>query len=83
MCQEAKVPKERRTFRKKAELALEMVASARQHGLSFNCIGADGFYGNDPEFLRQMDLKTYTWRILLMVCFILKSDLNQRILYFY
>ncbi len=54
-CQEAKVPTERRKFRKKTELALEMVAAARQHGLSFNWIGADGFYGNDPGFIRQLD----------------------------
>jgi len=54
-CQEAKIPNERRTFRKKAELAREMVAAARHNGLSFHWIGADGFYGNDPEFLRQLD----------------------------
>ncbi|MBN1351891.1 IS701 family transposase [candidate division KSB1 bacterium] len=54
-CHEAKVPLEQRQFRKKAELALEMVASARHNGLSFNWIGADGFYGNDPKLLRQLD----------------------------
>ena len=54
-CQEANIPKERRNFRKKAELALEMVAAARHNGLSFHWIGADGFYGNDPAFLRSLD----------------------------
>lgn len=62
-CQEAKVPTERRNFRKKAELAREMVAAARHNGLSFNWIGADGFYGNDPEFLRQLDQMGETFMI--------------------
>lgn len=54
-CIEAGVPKDRLEHRKKAELALEMIESARENGLSYNWIGADAFYGNDPEFLRKID----------------------------
>ena len=32
-----------------------MIASAKTKGLSCHWIGADAFYGNDPEFLRQID----------------------------
>ena len=32
-----------------------MIASARAQGLSYQWIGADGFYGEDPEFVRQLD----------------------------
>jgi SRSO17 transposase len=52
---QAGVPKERYCHRKKTELAIEMVESARQRGLSHQWIGADGFYGNDPWFLRQLN----------------------------
>lgn len=62
-CHEAKVPKDNQKFRKKTELALEMVESARQKGLSFSWIGADGFYGNDPAFLRQLDQMGETFMI--------------------
>jgi SRSO17 transposase len=54
-CVEAGVPEDQREHRKKAELALDMVQSARQNGIDFRWVGGDGFYGNDPEFLQQLD----------------------------
>ena len=54
-CQGTDIPHDRLIHRKKAELALEMIASARAQGLSYQWIGADGFYGEDPEFVRQLD----------------------------
>jgi SRSO17 transposase len=62
-CCNAKVPTDRLHFRKKTELALEMVASARDKGLSYHWIGADGFYGNDPKFLRQLDRRGETFMV--------------------
>ena len=53
--EQAGVPEQRYTHRKKTELAFEMVESARQRGSSHQWIGADGFYGNDPWFLRQLE----------------------------
>jgi SRSO17 transposase len=43
--------------RKKAELALDMVQSARANGVPIlsGWVGGDAFYGDDPEFLRQLD----------------------------
>jgi len=52
---QAGVPKQRHEHEKKTKLALEMIKSARERGSSHQWIGADGFYGNDPWFLRQLD----------------------------
>ncbi|RKZ35659.1 MAG: IS701 family transposase [Gammaproteobacteria bacterium] len=54
-CKKAGVPKERMKHKKKTELALEMIESARSNGLSHKWIGADAFYGEDPSFLRAID----------------------------
>jgi len=54
-CLEAGVPEDRLEHRKKAELALDMIQSARQNGVDFRWVGGDAFYGDDPEFLRQLD----------------------------
>jgi SRSO17 transposase len=49
------VPKDRYKHKKKTELALEMIESARERNSSHQWVGADGFYGNDPDFLRKLD----------------------------
>jgi SRSO17 transposase len=54
-CEQAGIPKEFRCFKKKVALALEMVAHQRRIGVRFSWVGADGFYGNDPAFLRGVD----------------------------
>ena len=54
-CQAAGIPAERRGFKRKHDLALEMIAHARQHGIGFAWVGFDGFYGSDPAFLRTLD----------------------------
>lgn len=51
-CRKAKVPEDQIVLRSKVELGLEMVAHARQLGLRFGWVGADGGYGKDPAFLR-------------------------------
>jgi SRSO17 transposase len=52
---QAGVPDERHRHTKKTELALDMIEAARERHSSHQWIGADGFYGNDPWFLRQLD----------------------------
>lgn len=54
-CVKAGVPKEQRVFKRKHDLALEMVAYARGQGIDFNWVGIDGLYGSDPEFLRSLE----------------------------
>jgi SRSO17 transposase len=54
-CEQAGIPPEFRCFKKKVDLALEMILHQRLIGVRFSWVGADGFYGNDPEFLRGID----------------------------
>lgn len=54
-CRQAGIPEEDRVLKSKVDLALEMVASARQRGLRFQWVAADGAYGKDPALLRTLD----------------------------
>ena len=54
-CQAAGIPPEQRDFKRKHDLALEMITHARQQGIGFAWVGFDGFYGSDPAFLRTLD----------------------------
>jgi SRSO17 transposase len=54
-CKKAAIPKDKRQFRSKSQLALEMLETARQRGIQFGCVGIDGGYGKDPAFLRGVD----------------------------
>jgi SRSO17 transposase len=54
-CEQAGIPEAQRVFKTKVALALEMVAHQRRIGVRFSWVGADGFYGNDPAFLRGLD----------------------------
>jgi SRSO17 transposase len=56
-CQAAGVPKAQRGFQRKTDLALAMIAHARQQGIGFAWVGFDGFYGSDPAFLRALDAR--------------------------
>jgi len=53
-CLKAKVPVEEIIFKTKHELALEMVFRARKNGVRFKWVGCDGFYGDNPEFVRSL-----------------------------
>ena len=54
-CAKANIPLSQRAFKTKPELALEMVRHARQSGVNFEWVGADGLYGNTPSFLVALD----------------------------
>lgn len=54
-CNEAGIPTEAQRFKTKPELALEMIRHARELGVRYSWVGADGLYGNDPTFLRALD----------------------------
>ena len=54
-CERAGVPEEQRNFRKKPELALEIVRHARENGLRFGWVGADAGYGKGPGFCSALD----------------------------
>jgi SRSO17 transposase len=54
-CQAAGVPNRQRVFQRKTDLALTMILHARHQGIGFAWVGFDGFYGNDPAFLRALE----------------------------
>jgi SRSO17 transposase len=54
-CEAAGIAAEQCDFKRKHDLALEMILHARQHGIGFAWVGFDGFYGSDPALLRALD----------------------------
>ena len=70
-CRRAHIPEEARQLRSKCELALELVDSARQHGVRFGYVAVDGGYGKDPAFLRGLETRS--------LCFLADVHKHQRI----
>jgi SRSO17 transposase len=56
-CEDAGIPPERQVFKKKPELALEMIDSAIENRITFGAVVGDGFYGNTPQFARDLDAR--------------------------
>ena len=52
-------------------VALELVDSARQHGVRFGYVAVDGGYGKDPAFLRGLETRS--------LCFLADVHKHQRI----
>lgn len=55
-CEEAGIPEDERVFKTKIDLAYEMILHQLELGTSFDYVGADGFYGNDYNLARKVDL---------------------------
>ena len=53
-CDKAGIPEDRRTYRTKIELAIEMVDGALSCGVRFGYVAADAFYGRDSKFLNAL-----------------------------
>jgi len=72
----AGIPEEHRTFKTKLDLALEIVKHQISNGISFDFIGADGYYGNDANFADEIDKLGYLYMLdILVSSFILKEKL--------
>lgn len=54
-CAKAKVPEADRTFKSKAQIALELVRTQRARGVRFHWVSMDAGYGKDPALLRALD----------------------------
>lgn len=54
-CDKAGVPEEKRTFKTKLELALEMVKADMEAGVEFGWVGGDGLYGHGLELGNALD----------------------------
>lgn len=54
-CREAGIPESERTFKTKQELAVDIIKHQLSMGIAFDYVGADGLYGNDAAFAREID----------------------------
>jgi len=54
-CEEAKIPKEFRTYKTKPELALDMIKQDVERGVCFDWIGGDGLYGHNTQLCDGLD----------------------------
>lgn len=54
-CDKAHIPDDKRTFKTKPELALEMIKAKVALGVKFDWIGGDGLYGHNSELTRGLD----------------------------
>lgn len=62
-CDEAGIPMENRAFKTKLELAVDMINQQVENGLSFDFIGADGYYGNDVNFASTIEKLGYLYMV--------------------
>ncbi|QVL48829.1 MAG: IS701 family transposase [Thiocapsa sp.] len=70
-CEKAGIPEEKRTFKTKLDLALEMVKADVEAGVEFGWVGGDGLYGHGSELGNSLDNMGLT--------FILDVHCNQQI----
>lgn len=54
-CQKAAIPKEKRIFKTKPQLALEIIKANVKLGVEFDWIGGDGLYGHNSELTHGLD----------------------------
>lgn len=60
-CLNAKIPLEKIKFRTKYELGLEMIDNAIEEGIPFSYVTMDGFYGENPELLTELEGRGLTF----------------------
>ncbi len=60
-CDEAGIAEDEMKFKTKIDLAYEMILHQLEPGTSFDYVGADGFYGNDNNLVRKVDLLGLTY----------------------
>jgi SRSO17 transposase len=54
-CAKAKIPLDKREFKTKAQILLDMVRTQRARGVRFNWVSTDAGYGKDPALLRALE----------------------------
>jgi SRSO17 transposase len=54
-CNEAGIPANERVFKTKQELAIDIIKHQLSMGITFDYIAADGLYGNDASFAREIN----------------------------
>ncbi len=62
-CDEAGIPQENREFKTKLELAVDIIDQQVDNEVSFDFIGADGYYGNDVNFASTIENHGYIYMV--------------------
>ena len=62
-CKEAGIPPSEMRFKTKLEIALDIIRHQVSNGISFDFISADGYYGNDASFAREIDNLGYVYML--------------------
>jgi len=62
-CDQAGVPEEDRGFKTKLDLAIDIINQQVENGVSFDFIGADGYYGNDVNFASTIEHLGYLYMV--------------------
>jgi SRSO17 transposase len=60
-CLKAKIPLEMIRFQTKHELGLEMIDNAINEGIPFSYVAMDGFYGENPVLLTELEYRRITF----------------------
>jgi SRSO17 transposase len=60
-CQAAGIPEESRVFKKKWELAMEIIAHQKSLDVQFDYIGGDGYYGHSMELAQAIEKTGYVY----------------------
>jgi len=60
-CLKAKIPPEMINFKTKYDLGLEMIDNAIKEGIPFTYIAMDGFYGENPALLNELENRGVTF----------------------
>ncbi len=62
-CDEAGIPDEERVFKKKWEIAIDMVKHQKSLGVDFDYVGGDGYYGNSTELTEAIGEMGYVYML--------------------
>jgi SRSO17 transposase len=62
-CDEAGIPQESRSFKKKWELAIDVIARQKSLGVDFDYAGGDGYCGNSLELARAINEMNYVYML--------------------
>jgi SRSO17 transposase len=62
-CQEAGIPGESRGFKKKWELAIEIIEHQKSLGVQFDYVGGDGYYGHSMELAQAIERLGYVYML--------------------
>lgn len=62
-CKEAGIPEKSREFKKKWEIAIDIIAHQKSLGIDFDYVGGDGYYGNSIEMAEAIEEAGYVYML--------------------